>query len=168
MIRKLLISEQERQSILKSHGLLSETIGDQYLLSQNYSPQKVLGLTMAVRAGGYNDISEFKKSCIKTTALGLSKKDKKNLLLNLNNQWDVLADKCMATSNWTIEYDNGGNRKSVQTPNKVYTEYQKILEKQKLEKDTTEKLEKILPTLPPNLKNLSQDYVTSKEKKILS
>ena len=165
MIRRLLISEQERQSILKLHGLLSEDAGDQYLQSQNYSVQKVLGLTLAVRTGGYNNISEFKKNCIKTTELGLSKKEKKNLLLNLNNQWDVLADKCMAVPNWTIENDNGGHRKYVQTPNKVYTEYQKILEKQKLEKDTTEKLKKILPTLTPNLKNLAQDYVTSKEKK---
>ena len=165
MIRKLLISEQERQSILKSHGLLSEVGGDQYLLSQNYSVQKVLGLTMAVRAGGYNDISEFKKSCINNNSISLSKKEKKNLLLNLNNQWDVLADKCMAEKIVTRVTDDAGNNKFVMAPNKVYTEYQKILEKQKLEKDTTEKLEKILPTLPPNLKNLSQDYVTSKEKK---
>ena len=105
MIRKLLISEQERQSILKSHGLLSEVGGDQYLLSQNYSVQKVLGLTLAVRTGGYNNISEFKKSCINNNSILLSKKEKKNLLLNLNNQWDVLADKCMAAPNRTIEYE---------------------------------------------------------------
>jgi hypothetical protein len=161
MIRKLLISEQERQSILKSHGLLNEISGVDYLALSNYSTQKVLGLTLAVRTGGYNDISEFKKNCINTTQLGLSKKEKKNLLLNLNNQWDVLADKCMAAPNWSQEIDNAGTRKYIQTPNKVYIEYQKILENQKLEED----IKKILPTLPPNLKNLAQDYISSKDKK---
>ena len=158
MIRRLLISEQEKQSILKSHGLLSEIAGDEYLVLPNYSVQKVLVLTQAVKNSGYNDISDFKKSCINTNTIGLSKKERKNLLLNINNQWDTLADKCMGASQWTTEYDRDGNPTSKQIPNKVYVEYQKILEKQKLEKETIEELRKKLPTLNPTLKNLAQQF----------
>lgn len=165
MIRRLLISEQEKQSILKSHGLLSEIAGDEYLVLPNYSVQKVLVLTQAVKNSGYNDISDFKKSCINTNTIGLSKKERKNLLLNINNQWDTLADKCMGASQWTTEYDREGNPTSKQIPNKVYVEYQKILEKQKLEKETIEELRKKLPTLNPTLKNLAQDYLGYKDRK---
>jgi hypothetical protein len=160
MIRKLLISEQERQSILKSHGLLSEIAGDQYLLSQNYSVQKVLGLTMAVNAAGHNDIIEFKKKCIKINAIGLSKREIKNLQPKINNQWDALAEKCMNTPR---VINNSGKLQS--TPNKVYTEYQKILEKQKLDKEKNEELKNIIPTLNPTLKNLAQDYIGYKDRK---
>jgi len=148
MIRKLLISEQERQSILKSHGLLSEIAGDDYLVLSNYSVQKVMALTKAVKNSGYNSISEFKKSCINNNSISLSKKEKKNLLLNLNDKWNVLADKCMKAPQQTSAYDSAGNIQYNTTPNKVYVEHQK-----------TEELIKKFPTLNPTLKKLAQDYI---------
>ena len=164
MIRKLLISEQERQSILKSHGLLSEAAGDQYMVLQNYSPEKVLGLTMAVNVSGYKDIIEFKKKCIKINSIKLSKREIKNLQPKLNNQWDALAEKCMNTPRETsIITGYGYGRES--TPNKVYTEYQKILEKQRLDKEKNAELKNILTTLNPTLKNLAQDHIGYKDRK---
>jgi len=137
MIRRLLISEQERQSILKSYGLLSEGVGDDYLVLPNYSVKNVLSFTVAVKNGGYNNISEFKKNCINTDSIPLSKKEKKILLLKLNDKWDVLADKCIKA-----------------TPNKVYLEYQK-----------NEEIKKKWTTLNPTLKKLAQDYIGYKGRK---
>ena len=156
MIRRLLISEQERQSILKSYGLLSEGVGDDYLVLPNYSVQQVISFTVAVNSSGYNNISEFKKNCINTNSIPLSKQEKKILLLNLNDKWDVLADKCMKEPKLTGVYDSNslGGIKYTETPNKVYAEYQK-----------NEEIKKKWTTLNPTLQKLAQDYIGYKDRK---
>ena len=171
MIRRLLISEQERQSILKSYGLLSEGVGDDYLVLPNYSVQQVISFTVAVNSSGYNNISEFKKNCINTNSIPLSNQEKKKLLLNLNDKWDVLADKCMKEPKLTGVYDSNslGGIKYTETPNKVYAEYQKNEEIKKNGLHLTQlyknwhkiilviKIENIVLILVLNLQKIVQD-----------